>query len=112
MTYSPRLFPDKITRRRQEPGTKNAFGEWVPGATTDVTFAASVQPLKLDYSLTQGGTSLLERWVAFVPKEDALRGAFDDAEKDKVIFAGTIFVVEESKNWPGNHTRAILYREI
>ena len=112
MKYSKRRFPDKITRRRREPGARNTFGEWVPGGTTDVTFAASVQPIKLDYSLTEGGTSLLQRWLCIVPEPDALRGAFEDREKDSVIFAGTVYVVEESRDWSPGHTSAILYREI
>ena len=111
MTYSPRRFPDKITRRRQAPGATNSFGEFQPGATTEVTFAASVQPLKLEDSDLAGGVSLVERWVVFVPEPDALRAAFEDRNADTVIVFGTTFVVEESRSWPGSHSRAVLLRE-
>ena len=112
MTYSPRRFPHRITRRRQEPGTTNAFGQFQPGATTEVEFAASVQPLKLDDADIAGGVGLVERWVAFVPEENALRAAFEESrEADQVVVFGTTFVVEESRSWPGSHTRATLLRE-
>ena len=110
MTYSPRRFPDKIRRRRQEPGTTNAFGEFVPGTVTEVEFAASVQPLKLEDSDLTGGVSLVERWKVFVPEPDALRAAFEDRSADTVIVFGTTFVVEESRSWPSGHTRATLSR--
>ena len=92
-------FPHTITRRRQEPG-----------GTTDVTFAANVAPIELDPFSTEGSPPLVERWVAYVPVQNALRAAVDGAEKDQVIVFGTVFVVEESKNSPPGHTRAILFR--
>ena len=110
---APRRFPHRIVRRRQEPGTTNAFGEFVPGTVTEVEFAASVQPLSLDDADIAGGVSLHERWVVFVPEPDALRAAFEESrEADQVVVFGTTFVVEESRSWPGNHTRATLLREI
>ena len=112
MTLAPRRFPDRITRRRQAPGATNAFGEFVPGAITEVEFAASVQPLALEDADLAGGISVVERWKVFVPEADALRAAFDDREADQVVFAATTFVVEESRSWQGSHTRATLLREI
>ena len=110
--FAPRRFPDKIRRRRQEPGTTNAFGVFVPGAVIEVEFAASVEPLSLADADIAGGVSLVERWVAFVPEVDALRAAFGDREADQVVVFGTTFVVEESRSWLGSHTRAVLLREI
>ena len=93
-------FPHTITRRRQEPG-----------GTTDVTFAANVAAIELDYSLPEGCLPLVERWLCIVPKPDVLRAAVDGAEKDTVIVFGTVFLVEESRNSPPGHTRAVLFRE-
>ena len=112
MTFRPQRFPDRIVRRRQEPGTTNAFGQFVPGTEIEVEFAASVQPLKLDDADVAGGVSLVERWVVFVPHENALLAAFEDRQADTVIVFGTTFVVEETRSWPGSHTRAVLLREI
>ena len=111
MTFRPQRFPHRIVRRREGPGAKSTFGEFVPGATTETTFAASVQPLSLDDADTAGGSSLHERWVAFVPEPDALRAAFEDRNADQVVAFDTTFVVEESRSWPGSHTRAVLMRE-
>ena len=108
---APRRFPHRITRRRQEPASRNAFGEFAEGAVTEVEFAASVQPMALEDADIAGGVSLHDRRVAFVPEPDALRAAFEDREADQVIFFGTTFVVEESRSWPGSHTRATLLRE-
>ena len=111
MTFRPQRFPDRIVRRRQEPGTTNAFGEFVEGSKTEVAFAASVQPMALEDADIAGGVSLQDRRVAFVPEENALLAAFEDRQADQVIFFGTTFVVEESRSWPGSHTRATLLRE-
>ena len=112
MTFRPQRFPHRIVRRRQESGTTNTFGEFVPGTVIEVEFAASVQPLKLEDSDLAGGVSLVERWVVFVPEPDALRAAFEDREADHVVVFSTTFVVEESRSWPSSHTRATLLREI
>ena len=112
MTYfRPRRFPHRITRRRQGPGSTNSFGEFEPGTVTEKEFPANVQPLALDDADTVGGVSLVERWIAFVPSANALRAAFEDREADHVLAFGTDFVVEESRSWPGSHTRAVLLRE-
>ena len=111
MTFRPQRFPHRIVRRRQEPGTTNTFGEFEPGTVIETTFAASVQSLGLDDADIAGGVSLVERWVAFVPEPDALRAAFEDREADQVVVFGTPFVVEESRSWPGSHTKATLLRE-
>ena len=109
--FAPRRFPHRITRRRQEPGTTNVFGEFVEGSKTEVEFAASVQPLSLDDADIAGAVSLQDRRAVFVPAENALLAAFGDREADHVIVFGTDFVVEESRSWPGSHTRAVLLRE-
>ena len=112
MTWlAPRLFPHRIVRRRQEPGTTNTFGEFVPGGVIEKEFPASVQPLSLDDADTVGGVSLLERWIVFTPEPDALRAAFEDREADHVVVFSTTFVVEESRSWPGAFTRATVLRE-
>ena len=111
MTLAPRRFPDRITRRRQAPGETNVFGEFVPGAITEVEFAASVQPLALEDSDLTGGASLVERLKVFVPAAGALGAAFEDREADEVTYNGVTYVVEESRSWPGSHTRATVLRE-
>ena len=111
MTLAPRRFPDRVTRRRQAPGATNAFGEFVPGAITEVEFAASVQPLSLEDSDLTSGASLVERLKIFVPEPGALLAAFEDREADTVAYGGREFVVEESRSWPGSHTRATILRE-
>ena len=73
---------------------------------------ANVQPLKLDYLLMESGHSLTDRWVCLVPAADVLRAAVDDRIRDEVIVFGETFGVVESKNWPGDHTWALLFRQI
>ena len=58
-----------------------------------------------------GGVSLVERLRIYVPEPDALRAAFDDAGADAVAWLGLEFTVEESRSWPGSHTRATVLRE-
>ena len=107
---SPRRFPGTITRRRQGVGDRNTAGEYVPGTMTETDFRASVQPLELEDSDIAGGASLEERLRVYVPVPDALMAAFDDREADEVVYDGTTYTVEESRSWPGSHTRATILR--
>ena len=112
MTLSLRRFPQTITRRRQGPGVFDSCGEFQPGATTETELRASVQPLSIKDEDLEEGSRLTEKIKVYVPNENALLAAFDDREADKVVYAGETYVVEESRSWPGGHTRATLLREI
>ena len=87
------------------------FGEFIEGTITEVELPASVQPLDLQDADIAGGVSLVERLRIYVPEPDALRAAFDDAGADAVAWLGLEFTVEESRSWPGSHTRATVLRE-
>ena len=108
---SVRRFPYIITRRRQEPGAFSEFGEFVQGQVVETEMRANVQPLKLADSNFVGGVSLVERLRVYVRESDSLQAAFEDRQADKVIWRGATFVVEESRAWPGRHTRAVALRE-
>ena len=111
MKLSVRRFPDTITRKRQAPGTRNRFGEFVPGEVTTTELRASIQPISLEDEDVLEGERLLERLKVYVPEPDALIAAFGDRQADKVdVDGGVDFVVEQSKSWRGSHTRAILLR--
>ena len=110
MTLALRRFPERITRRRQEPGGRNAFGEFIEGTITEVELPASVQPLDLQDADIAGGVSLVERLRIYIPESGALAAAFDSAEADRVVYGGREFVVEESRSWP-THTRATILRQ-
>ncbi len=53
-------------------------------------------------------------WGRIVQNESpgvALQATFEDSTADRVAVDGAEYVVEESRNWPRSHTRAILLRE-
>ena len=109
---SARRFPDTITRRREFPGHRNEFGEWVPGGVEETPFRASVQPLALEDRDFVGGAQLSNRVKVYVPEADALVAAFENRSADRVVLSdGGVFSVEESRSWSGSHCRAILLRE-
>ena len=146
MRLAARRFRDIITRRRELPGRYNEYGEWVPGASSDETLRASIQPMSLTDSDFAGGVMLVHRIKAFVlPRREligtpratllwngdplewsgqaitwglgatvrdvhAVAASFDHASADRVIYAGEIYVVEQSASWPA-YTRAVLLRE-
>ena len=66
MRLAARRFPDRIFRRRESPGHRDDYGDWVPGATVDATLRASVQPLALTDSDLEGGVQLQQRIKVFV----------------------------------------------
>ena len=103
-----RRFPDTITRRRQEPGSRNQCGEFEPGPIIETAFRASVQPLGVEDKDLPEGARLSHRRKVFVPVPNALSAAFVDAEPDHVLIDGVLFVVEESQSWPGSHTKAVV----
>ena len=112
MPLALRRFPQTITRKRQDPGQYDSFGEFQTGAIVETEFRASVQPLKLGDEDIAGGEQLAEKMKVYVPSEKALLAAFDDRQADKVLYNGIEYVVEESRSWPGGHCRATLLREI
>ena len=63
-----RRFPNEVVRRRQGPGTRNFYGEFVPGAIVETIYPARVLPLSLEDSDFIGGVSLVERLKVFVPR--------------------------------------------
>ena len=112
MTLSARRFPETITRRRFTGGHRHVeTGEWVPGTVTETVFRASVQPIALEDTDTEGATNILERHRVFVNEPAALAGAFEDEVADRVLYLGTDFVVVESVSWPRGHTRATILRQ-
>ena len=105
-----RRFPATITRKRQTPGHRNEFGEWVPGEVTETEFPANVQPISLEDEDAVEGSRLDERLTVYIPQPQALLAAFDDRQADTVLVDGAEFTVEKSRSWRGSHTRAILLR--
>ena len=79
-----RRFPNEVVRRRQGPGTRNFYGEFVPGAIVETIYPARVLPLSLEDSDFAGGVSLLERLKVFVPRGIARRRG----EGDVLTWAG------------------------
>ena len=57
----------EITRLREAPGAYDDTGRWVPGAVTETTLVASVQPLGLTDAETAGGSQYRNRVKVFVP---------------------------------------------
>ena len=106
-----RRFPDTITRRRESPGHRNQFGEFVPGTVEETDFPASVQPMSLQDADFAGGVQVSHRLSVYVPEPDALAAAFDQSNADTALVYGLEFTVEESQSWRRSHTRAILLRE-
>ena len=105
-------YPDLITRRRQAPGDFNDYGEWVPGATSEIDLAANVQPLGLEDVDFVGGPALFSnRMKVYTPFPNTLEAAFEDRDADHVTIDGDQFVVEKSETWRNHHTKALLLRE-
>lgn len=106
-----RRYPDTVVRLREAPGSYNSGG-WSPGAVTETTMAASVQPLGLSSLPGEIGDQLLDRLRVFVADPHDLAAAFDDRRADRVRLAdGRVFKVQQSETWPGSHTEAVLIRE-
>ena len=108
---SKRRFPDTVHRKREHPGRRNQYGEFVPGALEFTEFSASVQPLALQDSDFVGGARTEERLKVYIPEAGALLAAFADRRADNAIVNGFEYVVEETQASWSNHTRAILFRE-
>ena len=74
-----RRFPNQVIRRRQGPGARNQYGEFVPGQVVETVYPARVLPLTLEDSDFAGGVSLLERLKVYVPRGIARRRGAADA---------------------------------
>lgn len=83
----------------------------MPGTEAELDLRCAVQPLALEDVDFVGGAQLQERFKVYVPANAGdLRAASDDAEADKVVYRGKVYVVVESRAWP-KFTRAMLLRE-
>ena len=110
MTLAARRFPDTIIRRRTAPTTFNMYDEPTPGTVEEVELRASVQPLSTEDLDAVEGARLVERLKVYVPLPGALVAAFEDSTADEVVYDGKMYTVEESRSWPGSHTRATILR--
>ena len=63
----------EITRLREAPGAYDDTGRWQPGAVTETTLLASVQPLVLEGADLAGGVSLIERVKVYAPSVEYRR---------------------------------------
>ena len=81
-----RRFPNQVVRRRQGPGIRNFYGEFVPGAIVETIYPARVLPLSLEDSDFVGGVSLVERLKVFMPRGIARRRG----EGDALAWAGSV----------------------
>ena len=91
MRLSARRFPDTIVRRRELPGVRNSFGEWVAGQTMDEELRASVQPLALADAELEAGNQLVHRLKLFVlPRREKISTAVATLlyDGDPVSFRG------------------------
>lgn len=140
MRLSPRRFPDRIIRRRRDAGTRSKKGRWVEGDAQEVELICSLQWASRDESVERFGTRPDERIIVFVPEPPHRRvrgfaGAFsmafarsglviplliaeaDESAPDEVQIVGDphqtypLFIVAESRTWPGSHTRSVLERK-
>ena len=112
MTLAPRRFPETITRRRQSAGGSQQRGRVGPGSR-DRDRTCRFRPTARPGGLRHRRRRVFGRADQGLHPgaEYALAAAFDDGEADRVIYGGREFVVEESRSWPGSHTRATLLRE-
>ncbi len=97
-------YPDTIVRRRQTPGMRDMFGNYVEGTVVETEFRANIQPLGLeDVDLFEGGgCQYPHRLKVFVPVVGALSAAFEDSNVDTVLIGTSPaleYVVQESMTW-------------
>ena len=121
-SLDPRRFPTTITRLRRGPTTFNFFNEPVPGVVVETDLRASVQPISLEFELSEAGRGRQERLLALVPDGQiagdtgaTLRASpdvpdIDDHVNDRVRLDGVTYFVSDSKHWVGSHTEAELTR--
>ena len=62
-----RRWPDTVVRLREAPGSFDGTGRRTPGAVTETTLPASVQPLGLSSLPGEPGDQYLDRLRLFVP---------------------------------------------
>lgn len=111
MKLSARRFPHTITRKREMPGERNEFGEFVPGATEEVKLRANVQPLSNEDEDVTEGTRVDETVKVFVAEPDALVAAYRDRRGDEVVIDEVPYLVIAARSWRDSHTRAICQRQ-
>ena len=112
MTLPPQAFPETVVRRRQDAGQRNEYGEFLRAKVTETPLRASIEPLGLEveYDLRAPLPSPVARLKAYVRGPDAVSAAGQDQPADTVLVDGVVYIVVESRSWPGSHTVATLQR--
>ena len=96
---------EPATLIRQEPGTDNEYGEWVPGqeTRTDITVVSAPPDAARMREMLPEGTRLTESrtfWIAGVEVKPVRIGA-DATEGDVIEHQGTCYRVQHVEEWPG-----------
>lgn len=107
------LGAETITRRRFAVGSRGADGRWVDGATTDVSIAASVQPLEgKDRAILPEGDRSKDGIKLYTTSDLVPADQHAGTSGDRVVVNGVVFevrnVVRERSIIP--HYRAFALR--
>lgn len=107
---------------REAPGTRNEFGEYVPGATTNTTLSAVVQPIGLQGGgtvrniLPEGATLSDYRWIDILVDDDQdvrpLRVGTNQTGSDVFQYDGFSWEIFDENVWDKNgHVEAVIVRK-
>lgn len=94
------LGEEPITLIRATPGTRNALGVFVPGATASSTIKASVQPLDQDEVASLPEGERRKDWLKLYTRtkiEPA--NQYTSEAGDRVIIDGVTYEAREAPRW-------------
>ena len=100
--FSPRVFGEPITIRRQLPGRRDSNGVWFPGGYADTPASAETEPLTLEREPGEGGVKLSERRVFRIAVENVepLRSsAASQTGADRILYNGSEYLVSSVRGW-------------
>ena len=78
MRFPSRLFKHSITRRRQLPGMRNEYGEFIEGAIEETVLQGSLQPLSAEDKEVEGGAMVSDKLVVYALNVEPGRATLAD----------------------------------
>jgi len=109
------LGSEPVTLRRTAAGSRGADGRFVPGAATDTTLQASVQPMSgRDIERLPEGLRSRASLKLFAETELRLAEASGVYPCDRIVYDGEVYEVGAAQKWgatsPIPHYEAVLLR--
>ena len=94
-------FTTEVRLNRQGVGTRNEFGEYVPGSTVEKSILVAIMPITNERDVLEAGVRHKDTIKFFASEEiKAVKVGADQSEGDTIVWEGIRYKVSDARYWP------------